>query len=268
MPMDEKLKKDIESVVATIFSEKEEAEMRKKTEEALEKAAATIEDLTNTLEEKNAEAEEQESKFSEIQAKVTDLESELEAARNETESVKEQLTEKETELEEIKKDRAADVRMAELEEAGVAHRTDEAKEAQVARIREMSDEDFAAYKEELVSIRQSVLDELAAAASEEETAEEAEEAAEGEESETSEEDNSEEEASEEETEENSEEASEEEAEEEETSEEGEDTPPANVDHGQAVFAALNMDHRPSPDLIERYAELGKAMAKEFTKSRD
>jgi len=265
MPMDEKLKKDIESVVATIFSEKEEAEMRKKTEEALEKAAATIEDLTNTLEEKNAEAEEQESKFSEIQAKVTDLESELEAARNETESVKEQLTEKETELEEIKKDRAADVRMAELEEAGVAHRTDEAKDAQVARIREMSDEDFAAYKEELVSIRQSVLDELAASAeSEEETAEETA----GEESETSEEDNSQEEASEEETDENSEEGSEEETEEEEASEEEEEIPPANVDHGRALFAALNMDHRPSPDLVERYAELGKAMAEEMNKSRE
>jgi hypothetical protein len=54
--MDEmKLKKDIEAHVAAIFSEKEEAEMRKQTEQALQKAATTIEDLTNALEERNAE---------------------------------------------------------------------------------------------------------------------------------------------------------------------------------------------------------------------
>lgn len=249
--MDEKLKKDIEAHVAAIFSEKEEAEMRKQTEKALQKAAATIEDLTNSLEDKNAELEELEVKISEGDTKVSGLETELEAARNETESTKEQLTARETELEEIKKDRAADVRMAELEEAGVAQRNEEAKASQVAKVRDMSDEDFAAYRDELISIRQSVLDELKAAADTKDgTVEEKEEAEEKEEVGEKEENAEEKEEADE---------------KEDSSEEGEETPPANIDLGKAVFAALNMDYRPNADVMEKYAELGKAMAEELTK---
>jgi septal ring factor EnvC (AmiA/AmiB activator) len=259
MPMDEKLRKDIEAHVAAIFSEKEEAEMRKKTEEALEKAAATIEDLTNSLEEKNAEAEELESKVSESGNKIVELKAELEAAKQEAEATKVKLSEKEAALEEIKKDRAADVRMAELATAGVAQRNEESKVAQIAKVREMSDENFAAYKNELVSIRQAILEEIAAATKEEAVEEtELEEKAEvkvetEEKTEVSEE--------------GTVEKTEEPIEEKEDTSEVDLTPPASIDHGQAVFAALNMEHRPTKDIIEKYAELGKAMAEEFTRSR-
>lgn len=274
--MDEKLKKDIEAHVATIFSEKEEAEMRRKTEDALQKAAVTIEDLTNSLEEKTAEADEVESKFSESTDKVSTIESELEAAKEEIENVKTQLSDKESEIEEMKKDRAADVRMDDLGEAGVVHKNEEAKTNQIAKVREMSDDEFAAYKDELISVRQAVMDELAAAeeTSEEKSEEGSEDTEESEENETGSEEETDTET--EDTEENtSEESSEEEGSEEEGSEEessdddSDDSIAANIDHGKAVFAALNMDYRPiGSDLAKKYAELGKAMADSMTGKSD
>ena len=57
--MDEKTKKElkneIESIVAVIFSEKEEADVRKKTEMALQESAEKIQELTTCLEERNEE---------------------------------------------------------------------------------------------------------------------------------------------------------------------------------------------------------------------
>jgi len=241
--MDEKLRKDIEACVAAIFSEKEEADMRRRTEEALQKAASAIEDLTNALEERNGEVEGLEAVISESENKTTDLETALEAAREEVRIVEEKLAENVKTLEEIKKDRATDVRMSELEEAGVAHSNKDAKANQTAKVREMSDEDYAAYKDELISIRQAVLDELAAAA--ETGSEETEE--------TAEEEVEEKEEAEEETEEK------EEAEE-ESEEEDEETPPANVDPNLTAFAALNLDVRPSAGMLEKYAEFGEQMA--------
>jgi len=251
--MDEKLKKDIEAHVATIFSEKEEADMRKKTEEALQKAAATIEDLTNSLDEKNAEFEELESKLSESDTKASTLESELEAARKELDAMKTQLAEKEAALETIKKDRATDIRISELVKACIVHNNEEAKAKQFAKIREMSDEDFVAYRDELVSIRQAVLDELAAAASVEE-----EEVVEPKKEEV---------VVEPEVKVDEAASVEEEVKKEEEVKEEPTTPPVNIDPGKAILAALNMDYKPTGDVMERYARLGKAMAEEIVKSR-
>ena len=157
--MDEKLRKDVEAVVATIFSEQEEAEIRKQTEEALGKSATTIEELTVTLEAKNSEFEELEAKLSESEDKAKDLTTELEAAQEKIEEATKKSDEAEGALEEIRKDRATELRMKELEEAGVV--SDE--EAQSGKVREMSDEDFASYRDELVSIRKAVIAELAKA---------------------------------------------------------------------------------------------------------
>jgi hypothetical protein len=168
----------------------------------------------------------------------------------------------------MKKDKAAELRMAELAEAGVGLSN---KDAQMAKVREMEDEEFASYKEELVSLRSAVMAELAKAeepedevASEEETQEE--EKAEAEETE-------EEEVASEETEENEEEASEEENEEEASEEneeeaseeEDEEVLPANVDPGTAIAAAMNMEVMPSDNLLAKYAKLGKALAERMKK---
>ena len=48
--------------------------------------------------------------------------------------------------------------------------------------------------------------------------------------------------------------------EEDAGEEDDVTPPANVDPGQAISAALNMEIFPSDDVTKKYQDLGKAMA--------
>ena len=81
-----------------------------------------------------------EAKLSESEDKAKDLTTELEAAQEKIEKAAKKSDEAEGSLEEIKKDRATELRMKELEEAGVV--SDE--EAQSGKVREMSDEDFVA----------------------------------------------------------------------------------------------------------------------------
>jgi len=245
--MNEELKKDVVVMVAEIFSQKEEAEQRAETEKALQRSADTITELTDALEGKNASDEEVATQINDLETKVTELTSGLEAAQNEVEESASKLAESESKIEEMRKDKAAELRMDELVKAGVALSD---KDAQTAKIREMEDEEFGSYKEELVSLRSAVEAELAKPASEEEASEE-----ETQEEETAEENNeevNEEEATEEETNEEASEENEEEAEEE--------TPPVNVDPDMAVAAAMNMEVMPSDNVIAKYAKLGAAMA--------
>jgi len=237
--MDEKVRKEIEDAVASIFSEKEEADSRQRTEEALTTSATTIEELTAALEAKNSEVEAVEVSISEATEKISNLESELEAAKTEIETTNESLAEATKQVEDMIKDKAAEDRMADLEGSGVA-RAD--KEAQISKIRDMSDEDFASYKDELVSIREAVLAELKEV------------------KQTASEEEAEEEVAEEEAEVEGEEASEEEGEVE--------TPAAEIDPGQALAAALNMEVYPSDDLIKKYGALGKAMAAALTNKKE
>lgn len=245
--MNEELLKDVAAMVAEIFSQKEEAEQRAETEKALQKSADTITELTEALEGKNVSDEEVATQMNDLKNKVTELTSELEAAQKEVEESASKLAESESKIEEMRKDKAAELRMDELVKAGVALSD---KDAQATKIREMEDEEFGSYKEELVSLRSAVEAELAKVVPEEEASEEETQEEEVAEEETAEEDN-EEKATEEEGEEASEETAEEEAEE---------TPPVNVDPDTAVAAAMNMEVAPSDNVIAKYAKLGLAMA--------
>ena len=236
--MDEKLREEVQAAVTAIFSEKEEANMRKKTEDALQKSAETIQDLTASQEAKNEELTLKNEKISEMEEKAQSLDAELEAVKQEVESVNEKLVESEKALEEMKKDRAAEKRIVELSEAKVSD-SDEA--SQLEKVREMSDEEFESYKNERISLREAVIAEIKTLKDKEETITETEE-------ETAEEETAEEEN-------------------EETSEEEIDTLPANIDPGQVVSAALNMEVIPSKDVMKKYAELGRAMADNMTKQK-
>lgn len=243
--MDEKLRKDVEAVVAKIFSEQEEADIRKQTEKALGKSATTIEELTTALEAKNSEFEELEVKLSESEDKAKDLTTELEAAQEKIDDATKKSDEAEGALEEIKKDRATELRMKELEKAGVVSD----KEAQSGKVREMSDEDFASYRDELVSVRKAVIAELSKAADqetdEEKAAREKQEQKEADEA-----------------------AAEAAAAEAAAAEEGTQTPPAQIDPGTAISAALNLEIFPPKEMSEKYSEMGKAMAKLFEEKTD
>ena len=245
--MNEELLKDVAAMVAEIFSQKEEAEQRAETEKALQKSADTITELTAALEDKNTADQEVATQINDLETKVNDLTSELEAAQNEVEESASKLAESESKIEEMRKDKAAELRMDELVKAGVALSD---KDAQTAKIREMEDEEFGSYKEELVSLRSAVEAELAKVAPEETASEE-----ETQEEEVATEETTEEENEEQATEEEGEEASEENAE-----EETEETPPVNVDPDTAVAAAMNMEVAPSDNVIAKYAKLGEAMA--------
>lgn len=159
----EDLKKDIETMVADIWSEKEEAEVRKRTEEALQKSADVITELTDSLEDKNSEVSEITEKLTISTSKIKELETELEAAGKELEKSKEELANSVKAIDEMKKDKAADVRMAELIEAGIAHSD---TDVQTTKVREMSDEDFISYRDELISLKEAVEKRLAEAAKE------------------------------------------------------------------------------------------------------
>jgi predicted transcriptional regulator len=78
--MDEKLTQEIKAMVDSFFSEKEEAEVRRKTEEALQKSADTISELTAALEDKSSESEELAAKVAELETQIAELQTGLEAA--------------------------------------------------------------------------------------------------------------------------------------------------------------------------------------------
>ena len=279
--MEKNLEQQVSAVVENLFNEKEQTKIREKTEAELKRAASSISELTTALEDKNTETAELETKVSDSEAQIQELTSKLEAAEKELETANTKLGESEKAVEDMRKDRAAEERMADLEDAGVT-RSD--TDSQLAKVREMTEEDFASYKDELVSIRQAVVAELekaretaeADAKAEEEAADKAAEEAKKIEKKTDEEDpekkkkdkkkekSVEEEGSEESEE--SEEASGEQASEEE--EEKETTTPAQVTPGMQAMASLNMEFRPSEDVLTKYRKLGEAMAKRFNKSEE
>jgi len=251
--MNDELKKGIEAAVSDIFSQKEEADQKARTEEALQKSADTITELTEALESRNEKDAETASEVVDLKEKITELESELEAAQTNATEVSEKLAETENTIDEMKKDKAAELRMSDLQEAGVALAD---KEAQTAKVRDMDDETFASYRDELVAVREAVKAELERSAeteTQEEVADETAEETPEEETEIAEE-NDEEEAAEE----NEEEASEEDADE---------TPPAEINPDTAVAGALNLEVAPSDDMLAKYRKMGEAMASRMNKDK-
>ena len=269
------LEVQVATVVESLFNEKEEAEIRRRTEEELKKASSSISDLVAALENKNSEVSEYEEKLSANDVRIKELSSELEAAKKELETANTNLAETVKILDDMKKDRAAEQRMAELEGAGVI-RSD--RDSQTAKVREMTDEDFASYKDELVSIRQAVVAELEKARNDAETDAKAEEeaakkAAEEEAKKVSKKDEEDEEEMDPKTgkpmffkkkkekcaEDSSEDAS---------KKDEEEIIPVQIPMGQVAQASLNMEYLPSEDLKAKYSKLGQAMAKRWNKKED
>ena len=243
--MDDKLKSVISAEVDKIFAGKKEEDMRKRTETALEESASTIEALATDLESERVKVTELETTLASVEESKKTLEDkkaedvvELEKATKDltdkVESLEKELEEKATELDSIKKDALAVNRMDELTTAGVIR---DDKDTQMLKVREMSDEDFTAYKDELVSVRASILAELKETKETKETKEAAE----------------------------AKKATE--AKEEGSEEDGVKTPPAHIDPGTSVAAAMNMEIYPSDDLMAQYKALGEAMAEVITKDK-
>ena len=159
------LKKDIESMVAEIFSEKEDVAKKRLTEEALEKSAKVVTELTETVVEKDSMITDLETKISDVEGILTENSEAIEAEKAKVVELEKQLEETTTKLSaselqviEMEKDMAADVRIVELKDNKV-NSTDQSE--QFKKVREMSDDEFASYKKELIDLRKSITEELA-----------------------------------------------------------------------------------------------------------
>jgi len=161
----EVLKKDIESIVAEIFSEKEDVAKKRLTEEALEKSAKVVTELTDSVVEKDGMITDLETKISDAEGILTENSEAIEAEKAKVVELEKQLEEATTKLSaselqviEMEKDMAADVRIVELKDSKV-NSTDQP--TQFKKVREMSDDEFASYKKELIDLRKSITEELA-----------------------------------------------------------------------------------------------------------
>jgi len=228
------LKQDIEAIVTEIFSDKERAGQVQKTQDALNESAETIETLTQSLEAKVIELEEanvsSKTLTAEKDTKISELTTELEAAQLKVTELEASLVETKEALESIEKDRVAESRMTELKEEKVAILSD--LKTQTAKVKELTDEEFASYKADRVELRNAVSAELEAA-SKQEPASDKEEGTSGKET---------------------------------ASNKDVKTPPAKITPGQSMAAAMNFESKPSDDMLTKYANMGKAMAASMTKT--
>jgi len=228
------LKQDIEAIVTEIFSDKERAGQVQKTQDALNESAETIETLTQSLEAKVIELEEanvsSKTLTAEKDTKISELTTELEAAQLKVTELEASLVETKEALESIEKDRVAESRMTELKEEKVAILSD--LKTQTAKVKELTDEEFASYKADRVELRNAVSAELEAA-SKQEPASDKEEGTSGKET---------------------------------ASNKDVKTPPAKITPGQSIAAAMNFESKPSDDMLTKYVNMGKAMAASMTKT--
>jgi len=174
MDMD-KVKDDVVKLVEEILSKKAIAGIEADVEEALKAAEKLVSDLTDRVAAVEARAASDAAMLESLESSKKELESELAAKNEEVASLsaeKEALFQRveaaETTLENMEKDKLTADRMAELEGLKIA-RAGESKDKQVQLVREMSDEDFVAYKAEMVTLREelaaSIKSELEAASS-------------------------------------------------------------------------------------------------------
>ena len=167
--MEEKLKETVEKIVSAIFDAKEEETMSQKTHDALQASATKLEELQSVVAEKEhlLETAATEVEFLKEEAlKIKEAKEAFEVEKTaeiatlveDKKVLTEELEKVSLELSTMKKELLAEARMQELSKEGVLR---EDASVQKMKIMDMSDEDFTAYKEELVSIKTQVLAALA-----------------------------------------------------------------------------------------------------------
>lgn len=148
----------VQAEVERVLSSREEAQARTEAEAALKEAKETFETLRASLEAKDAKIKEYEEALAALDdnSEATDAEvaanERIVELEKELEEWKQRAEVAQAALDTLAREEAAAGRMAELAESGVSL-DDEAAEAQYAKVRDMSDEDFASYKSELVALR-------------------------------------------------------------------------------------------------------------------
>lgn len=147
----------VQAEVERVLSSREEAQAREEASSALKEAKETFETLRASLEAKDAKIKEYEDAFATLDGsdptdgevaaneRIVELEKELEEWKQRAEVAQ-------AALDTLAREETAATRMAELAESGVSL-DDEAAQAQYAKVRDMSDVDFASYMSELVALK-------------------------------------------------------------------------------------------------------------------
>ena len=168
--MDDNFTVDIREAVSQIMAAKEDAERVNTIEALLNDSQKTITDLTESIETKeqelSASAEEVtvlKTKVEELEAKAEECQVMLTDAKKGADALEERASVAEKELAGLEAARALVGRMVELEEAKVAL-SGEKRAGQEDRVSTMTEEEFAAYKEERTELRAELEAELKEAA--------------------------------------------------------------------------------------------------------
>lgn len=174
--MTDQLNQDVRKALDDVLKERDDVAMRKETEEALLKSTEKINELVSSLEAKDNETSALVTKVDELEKVVAELSGKVSTLTIEKENLEKEKTTFQAEkdellkrakaveetLDNIKKDQLAKTRFDELKISGVATTEAKAMEGQLAKVREMTDEEFAAYKNERVELRKVILSELEA----------------------------------------------------------------------------------------------------------
>lgn len=176
----DKIKEIVKSIVDDTLSNQEKAKALSDMEGAVIEAKATIEELTSALALKNADYASVTSELENANVKLASVESRAIAAEATVESrdkeimvlavEKEELEKKvlevgerasslQTQLDEIHRSAVQASRIAELEASKVL-RPGKSGEDQKLKVRDLSDEEFASYKSDLVALREEILSSL------------------------------------------------------------------------------------------------------------
>jgi len=172
--MTDQLNQDVRKAVEDVLKERDEVAIRQETEDALLKSAEKINELVASLEAKDGEMGKLSSRIEELMATVAELSDKIKSLETEKQGFekekssfqaeKDDLLKKvqasEDALNNIKKDQLAKTRFEDLKNNGVAVSDPKAVEEQVAKVREMADDQFEAYKNERVELRKAIIAEL------------------------------------------------------------------------------------------------------------
>jgi len=168
----DKVRDDVVKLVEDILDKKALAGLQVDVEEALNEAKKSVSDMADKVAELEVRVSSDSEAIEALEASKNELVTELAAKKDEVVSLnaeKEVLLARvetaESTLETMAKDKLTDDRMADLDGLKIA-RAGEARDKQALLVREMSDEDFAAYKDDMVAFR----DEIAASYKPEEPA--------------------------------------------------------------------------------------------------
>lgn len=147
----------VQARVEAALSSREDATARAEAEEALKEAKETFQALKASLEAKDAKVAEYEEALANLDVSTP---TEAEVAANEKivefeaalQEANDRASVAQAALDTIAREETAASRMAELDEAGVTL-DEESAEAQYAKTRDMSDEEFQSYKSELSALK-------------------------------------------------------------------------------------------------------------------